>query len=52
MKTRLRCMKCLSHGVYVERHEIVTAHYLENVDIYKYECVDCGETKELEWEEV
>ncbi len=44
-------MNCLSHGFYVVRSDNMN-RFLEIIPNYEYECVDCGETKELEWEEV
>ncbi len=51
MKSQLFCMKCRYHGFYVVKNETYN-HHLEIVTTYEYECINCGETKELEWEEI
>ncbi len=51
MSVQLRCMKCASHGFYVVRND-TTNRFLEIVTTYEYECMNCEETKELEWEEL
>ncbi len=51
MKTQLRCMKCAWHGFYIVKNEVGN-RFLETVTTYEYECMNCGETKELEWEEL
>ena len=43
-------MKCLSHGFYVRKIESNPEEW-SYID-YEYECIDCGETKDLEWEEI
>jgi len=50
MRKRLRCMKCLSHGFYVKKIEGPPEAW-ESVS-YEYICIDCGETKDLEWEDI
>ena len=46
---RLRCMKCHSHGFYVKRR-VGPADGGTHIDYY-YECTDCGEKMDIEWEE-
>lgn len=57
MKSQLICMKCRYHGFYVVKNETLEAHYYGDpgsipTTQYEYECMNCGETKELEWEEL
>lgn len=48
-KERVRCMRCLSRGMFVTRRKVLD-EYLDKSYDYEYECTDCGETMDLKWE--